>query len=168
VAVAVSTTSDSPLQYVMATMNAHARAIDDFAIGHIDPFDTIDPEITHNAKGLWRIYRWAFFPAGWWVEADGSLVIFDRRYHPLCRKRPDGSIEVLPMKDFDTPMHIKFKSQHRLYSGGLDHACDDERTQQRLLGVVQRLGIEDEVARRYAAYQRRKAEARRRFLRHYR
>lgn len=100
-------------------MNAHARSIDAFAIDPIDPFDTIDPEITHDARGLHRVYRWFAFPAGWWTEADGSLVIFDRRYHPLCRKRPDGSVEILPMKDFNKPLQIKFKSEQRLYSGGL-------------------------------------------------
>lgn len=149
-------------------MNAHARSFDNFAIEQIDPFDTIDPQIVHNARSLHRVYRWFAFPAGWWTEADGSHVIFDRRYHPLCRKRPDGSVEVLPMTDFNHPQQIKFKSQHRLYSGGPDHVCESEETQQRLIRIVQRLGIEDEVARRYAAYQRRKSEARRRFLRHYR
>lgn len=150
----------------MAQMNAHACLIDDFAVEQIDPFDTIDPEITFNARGLHRVYRWVFFPYGWWEEVGGSVVIFDRRGHPLCRKRPDGSVEVLPMVNLNNPMSIGGRNPRFLYSGGLDHACESEATQQRLLRVVQRLGIEDEVARRYAAYHRWKIEARRRFLRH--
>jgi hypothetical protein len=149
----------------MATMNAHVRSIDEFAI---DPFDTINPQITENARGMHRVRRWAFFPYGWFEEADGSLLIFDRLFFSLCRKRPDNTIEALPMVRLDWRERVKFKSRHYLYSGGADHACDNEKTQQLLIGIVQRLGIEDEVARRYAAYQRRKIEARRRFLRHYR
>jgi hypothetical protein len=87
--------------------NAHIRSLDDFAIDDIDPFDTIDPRITYAARGLHRVYRWSFFPYGWWTEAGGSVVIFDRRYHPLCRKRSDASIEVLPMMDFNKPLPIK-------------------------------------------------------------
>ncbi len=147
-------------------MNAHAR--DDFAIEYLDPFDAIDidPRITYAARGLHRVYRWVFFPAGWWTEADGSFVIFDRRYHPLCRKLSDGSIQVLTLKDFNNPLRIKFRSQHHLYSGGSDHVCEDEKTQQLVLRVTQRLGIQDEVARRYDAYRRDRLARRRRFLRH--
>ncbi|MGM4915887.1 hypothetical protein [Tardiphaga sp. 813_E8_N1_3] len=149
-------------------MNAHTRSIEFSDSEFLDPFDTIDPAITQNARGLHRVRRWVFFPYGWWEEADGSLVIFDRRSHPLCRKRLDGSIEVLPMLNFNMPLSIKFKAQHFLYSGGRDHACEDEKTQQRLLRIVQRLGIENEVSSRYEAFQVERLGRRRRFLRHYR
>lgn len=145
-------------------MNAHVRPID-FDEIQIHPFDLIDPSIRPAAHGIHRVYKWCFFPAGYWEEADGSFVIFDRRYHPLARKRTNGSIEVLPVANFDKPMRIAFRRQHFLYSGGADHPCENERTQQRLIGVVQRLGIEGEVARRYETYRLSKLERRRQLLR---
>lgn len=146
-------------------MNAQARSIDFPHIEHIDPFDTIDPEITFNARGLHRVYRWVFFPYGWWEEVGGSVVIFDRRFHPLCRKRTDGSIEVLPMEDINRHRSIQYQRQSFIYYGNIDHPCENKLTQRKLLAAVQRLGIEDEISRRYAAYHYRKVEARRRFLR---
>ena len=94
------------------------------------------------------------------------MVIFDRRYHPMARKRPDGAIEILPMLVLDPALQIKFKKQHFLYSGGLDHPCDNAETQRRLLGAVRRLGLENEIHRRYDALCRELASRRRNFRRY--
>lgn len=136
-------------------MNAHV---------YIHPFDIIDPRITEKARRLHRVRRWVFFPYGYWTEPNGSFVIFDRRCHPLARKRLDGSVQILPMIDLDRAPQIKFKRQHFLY-GSFDHPCDTEETQQRLIGVVQRLGLEEEVYRRYDALDRALAARRRNFRR---
>jgi hypothetical protein len=31
-------------------------------------------------------------PYGIWVEADGSQVLFNRKYQPIWRKKPDGTV----------------------------------------------------------------------------
>ncbi len=147
-------------------MNAHCRPIDDWIISDIDlnPFDAIDPRITDKARRLHRTRRWVFFPKGYWTERDGSFVIFDGRYHPLARKRPDGSVQILPMLDLDRAPRIKFKKEQFLY-GGLDHPCDTEETQQRLIRVVQRLGLEEEIHHRYDVLHNVLAARRRNFRR---
>jgi hypothetical protein len=122
--------------------------MEDWIVTDIHPFDTIDPRITEKSSRLHRTMRWVFFPYGWWAEADRSLVVFDRRYHPLCRKHPDGTVTILPMLDLDRAPQIKFRKQHFLYRG-IDHPCDNEDTQQRLIGAVQRLGLEEEIHHRY-------------------
>ncbi|WOH68650.1 hypothetical protein [Bradyrhizobium sp. BWA-3-5] len=128
-------------------MNAHVHQ-DDWNVFDIDPFDTIDARITEKARRLHRTRRWVFFPYGYWTEKDGAFVVFDRRYHPLARKRRDGSVQILPMLDLDRAARIEFKKQHFLY-GSIDHPCDTEETQQRLIGVVRRLGLEEEIHHRY-------------------
>lgn len=143
-------------------MNAHVY-IDDLPVD-IHPFDVIDPRITEKARRLHRVRRWVFFPYGYWTEPDGSFVIFDRRYHPLARKRPDGSVQILPMADLDRAPQIKFKKQHFLY-GSIDHPCDNEEMQQRLIRVVQRLGLEEEIHRRYELLHYALAARRRNFRR---
>lgn len=142
-------------------MNAHVPPTDWLVTDiDLDPFDTIDPRITEKARRLHRTRRWIFFPFGYWTEADGSFVIFDRRYHPLARKRRDGSVQILPMVDYDRAPQIRFKKQHFLY-GSIDHVCDTEETQQRLIGVVQRLGLEEEIHHRYDVLHRMLAARRR-------
>ena len=145
-------------------MNAHCRTFEDFSVSDIDPFDTIDPRIAKKARRLHRTRRWVFFPYGWWTEADKSLVVFDRRYHPLCRKRTDDTVEILPMVDLDRAPRIKFRKQHFLY-GSIDHPCDNEDTQLRLIGAVQRLGLEEEIHHRYDVLHRVLAARRRSFRR---
>lgn len=142
-------------------MNVHVRN-DDWI--DVNPLGIIDPRIAEKARRLHRTRRWLFFPYGYWTEGDGSFVIFDRRYHPLARKRRDGSVEILHMLDLDRAPLIKFKKQHLLY-GSIDHPCDTGETQRRLIGVVQRLGLEQEVHHRYEALHRALAARRRNFLR---
>ncbi|MEH2574441.1 hypothetical protein [Bradyrhizobium sp. AZCC 1708] len=144
-------------------MNAHFRTFDD-SIVDIDLFDVIDPRIADKARRLHRVHKWVFFPKGWITEPDGSLLIFDGRLYPLCRKRPDGTVVVLPMIEFGHPPIFPLKKPRFLY-GSIDHPCDDEETQQRLIGAVQRLGLEEEVYRRYDALHRALAARRRNFRR---
>src|SRR5689334_14142062 len=111
-------------------MNAHCRSIEDWIVTDTEVLDAFDPRITDKARGLHRTRRWVFFPYGWWTEAGGSLVVFDRRYHPLCRKLADGTVTILSMLDLDRAPRIKFRKQHFLY-GSIDHPCDNEDTQLR-------------------------------------
>jgi hypothetical protein len=145
-------------------MNAHCRSIDDWTVTDLDPFDAIDPRITDKARGLHRVHRWVFFPYGC-GEANGAMTLFDGRFYPMARKNPDGSVEILPMLDFKHPPMIEFKKLRFLY-GSFDHPSDDEKTQQRLLAMVGRLCLGEEVYRRYDAYYRKMAERRRNFRRY--
>ena len=143
-------------------MNAHIY-IDDLPVD-VHPFDIIDPRITEKARRLHRTKRWVFFPYGWITEPGGSLLIFDGRLYPLCRKRPDGTVVIQSMVEFSHPPIFTLKKSRFLY-GTIDHPCDDEETQQRLIGAVQRLGLEEEVYRRYDALHRALAARRRNFRR---
>ncbi|MCK1685638.1 hypothetical protein [Bradyrhizobium sp. 145] len=146
-------------------MNAHVPPIDWLVTDiDLDPFDAIDPRITQKARRLHRIHRWVFFPYCWTNEPSGALLL-DRKYHPLCRKQPDGTVEILPVADIERAPLLKPKRLRFLY-GSLDHPCDTDETQQRLLCMVRRLGLEDEVYRRYEALDRVFAERRRNFRRY--
>jgi hypothetical protein len=134
------------------------------SIVDIDRFDVIDPRIADKARPLHRVHKWVFFPRGWITEPGGSLLIFDGRLYPLCRKRPDGRVVILPMVEFGHPPIFTLRKPRFLY-GSIDHPCDDEETQQRLIGAVQRLGLEEEVYRRYDALHRELAARRRNFRR---
>ena len=145
-------------------MNAHFRTFDDSIID-IDPFDVIDPRIAGKARRLHRVHRWVFFPYCWTTERGGGALLLDRKFHPLCRKRPDGAVEILRVVDIERAPLLKLKKLHFLY-GSLDHPCDTEETQQRLLSMVRRLGLEEEVYNRYDALSRVFAERRRSFRRY--
>lgn len=144
-------------------MNAHVPPTDWLAADiDLDPFDAIDPRIADKAKRLHRVHKWVFFPKGWVTEPGGSLLIFDGRLHPLCRKQPDGAVVVLPMGEFGHPPVFSLRKVRFLYEG-FDHPCDTEETQQRLIRVVQRLGLQEEVYSRYDALHRQLAARRRNF-----
>lgn len=112
-----------------------------------------DPGIANLLCGMRRERRWAPFPYGWWLEADGSFVIFDRGYRLLCRKHPTGFVEILPFartincsRKADD-LWIDWVDERRLYTG-TTHPANDAQSRQRVLGVVQRLGLADEIIRR--------------------
>ncbi|RWQ70763.1 MAG: hypothetical protein EOS85_26680 [Mesorhizobium sp.] len=103
-----------------------------------------DPDTSAFLGALQRTARWNLWPAGYWTEPDGSFVIFDRKYRPLCRKRPDGSIEILPSDAW-----INWIEERRLYeTPRFPHPDNSRDTRDMLAGVVERLGIADEIKRR--------------------
>lgn len=57
----------------------------------------------HDAK-IGRLFRyfakWKLCPYGEWTEGDGSRVLFDRHYRPICRIKPDGQVEIVPTDEF--------------------------------------------------------------------
>lgn len=115
--------------------------------------EDIDPGIASLLRGMQLARRWALFPYGWWQEADGSSVIFDRGYRLICRKRPNGAIEILPFARTGNfgrkvdELWIDWVDQRWLYRG-VTHPARDELSRLRVLGVVQRLGLRDEIVRR--------------------
>jgi len=122
-------------------MNAHVDT------GSCLPF-TVEYELDGLARGLtsWRgtarFRSWNIFPYGWWEEADGSLVIFDRRYRPLCRKGPDGYVEILRPSD-----RISYIKQSHIYRLS-EHPADNPVMKRRIYGIVHRLGLLPELSRR--------------------
>lgn len=133
-------------------MNAFSR---DFDIEAVD----IDPNIANLLRGMQRERRWAPFPYGFWTEADGSFVIFDRGYRLICRKRTNGAAEILPFArtgNFSRKVDdlwIDWIDQRWLYTGST-HPDRDALSRLRVLGAVRRLGIEDEIIRRRKAADR--------------
>lgn len=121
--------------------------------------EEIDPGIANLLRGMQRDRRWSPFPYGWWTEADGSHVIFDRGYRLICRKRSNGSIEILPFARTGNPVRktddlwIDWIDQRWLYNG-LTHPARDASSRLRVLGVVQRLSLADEIVRRREAADR--------------
>jgi len=146
-------------------VNAHVPPTD-WLVNDIklDPFDALDPRIADKARRLHRVHKWIFFPKGWITEPGRSLQMFDGRLYPLCRKQPDGAVVILPMVEFGHPPIFSLRKPRFLY-GSFDHPCDTEETQQRLIGVVQRLGLQEEVHSRYDALHRELAARRRNFRR---
>jgi hypothetical protein len=128
-------------------MNALART---FSVENVE--DT-DPGIANLLRGMQQERRWAPFPYGWWTEADGSFVIFDRGYRLICRKHTSGWVEILPFACTDNfgrkadDLWIDWVDQRWLYTG-LTHPARDALSRSRVLGVVQRLGLADEIVRR--------------------
>ncbi|MCP1738200.1 hypothetical protein [Bradyrhizobium japonicum] len=128
-------------------MNALARAVS------VEDVEYTDPAIANLLHGMQQERRWSTFPYGWWTEADGSFVIFDRGYRLICRKRTRGSVEILPFACTGNPtrktddLWIDWVDQRWLYTG-VTHPARDELSRLRVLGVVQRLGLRDEIVRR--------------------
>lgn len=135
----------------------------------VENIEDIDPGIAGLLRGMQLARRWALFPYGWWQEADGSSVIFDRGYRLICRKRPSGAVEILPCARTGNPVRktddlwIDWVDQRWLYTG-LTHPARDELSRLRVLGVVQRLGLRDEIIRRREAADREWSQ-RRKYLR---
>jgi hypothetical protein len=102
----------------------------------------IDPDVRKLLRQLRHAARWSLLPYGWWTEADGSFVIFDRCYRPIGRKRPHGTIDIVAPDTW-----IAYMGQFWLYRG-LAHPESNEAARDRVLGVVQRLDLADEIARR--------------------
>jgi hypothetical protein len=102
-----------------------------------------DPDFAPLLNGRHYLARWRIFPYGWWDEGDGRVVIFDRKYRPICRRYPDRRVEIVASNQ-----EIKFVGQTWLYGTDGSHPCDDRRARERVLGVVRRLGLVDELRHR--------------------
>lgn len=126
-------------------MNAPCRTFNDV--------EYADPGIASLLQGMQRERRWAPFPYGWWTKADGSFVIFDRGYRLICHRRLNGSIEILPFactSNFGRKaddLWIERVDQCWIYTGST-HPARDARSRHRVLGVVERLGLTNEIIRR--------------------
>lgn len=107
---------------------------------HIDGGEFLpDP----NSDGFLRLMRrtyWCFAPRGWWTEASGSYVYFDRSYRPICRVHTDGVVEILKPDTW-----IEHVDQHLLHKD-TPRYCAEAR---RIAGeVIARRGIDAEIKRR--------------------
>jgi hypothetical protein len=105
-------------------------------------------------EGFMRVQRkaaeWSIFPYGWATEGDGSLVLFDRKYRPICRKYPDGRTELMRSDAF-----IEFAGRTWLYDD-CSSPVRDAGTRKLVLAEMERWGVRDELKRR-RELQRRKA-----------
>lgn len=86
---------------------------------------------------------WSPFPYGWWTEADGSHVVFDEWRRPICRKRPDGVVEIVRAN-----VKIDFVAEHLLYGDEGPGECI--KSVKHCLALVDRLGICEEIQYRIA------------------
>jgi hypothetical protein len=89
-----------------------------------------------------RAADWHVMPYGWWTEVSGAHVIFDRKYRPLCRRHNDGHVEIVPSDTWTI-----WVKEDWLYSSP-DTPYTRPKARNRVLGVVQRLGLADEIKRR--------------------
>jgi hypothetical protein len=115
-------------------------------MGQIIPFEAPQAHTTIDDRALIahmrRVADWRVMPYGWWTEASGAHVIYDRQYRPICRKHTDGRVEIIPSNSW-----ITFESSHHFYCGpDYPYTCPEARS--RVLGVVQRLGLAEEIKRR--------------------
>jgi hypothetical protein len=114
-------------------------------MGQIIPFEAPQAHTTIDDRALIahmrRVTDWRCMPYGWWTEASGAHVIYDRQYRPICR-HTDGQVEIVPSDSW-----ITFESSSHFYCGpDYPYTCPEARD--RVLGVVYRLGLVDEIKRR--------------------
>jgi len=102
----------------------------------------------HDAE-IVRLFRYfakrKLCPYGEWTEADGSRVIFDRRYRPICRIKPDGRVEIVPTDEF---IHFSKKAGQRwFYEGGAFKR--DPKVRKTLIDIIKRHDLTPELRRRW-------------------
>lgn len=107
---------------------------------HIDRGEFLPDPNSDGFLRLMRLTYWCFAPHGRWTEASGSYVVFDRRYHPICRVYADGAVEIVKP---DTS--IEYVAEH-FYHKDTPRYCDEAR--RIAAGVIARLGIDAEIKRR--------------------
>jgi hypothetical protein len=112
----------------------------------IIPFEAPQAHTTIDDRALIahmrRVTNWRVMPYGFWSEASGAHVVYDRQYRLICRRSTDGTVETLP-----SDCWITFESSQHFYcSPDTPYTCPEARS--RVLGVVQRLGLADEIKRR--------------------
>jgi hypothetical protein len=109
----------------------------------------LDPLI-HRAKArkLRKPKRWQVcraLPYGTWTEDNGAVVFFDLDYAPLCRRHPDGRVELV-----GPDVWIRWHRQEWLYEGKTNPDwC--KATRKKLDKLVAELGIADVVLTRAVA-----------------
>lgn len=101
-----------------------------------------DPVTASFALMISKSNAWRIFPYGEWTEGDGSRVIFDRQYRPICRIGVNGSVEIVPPETW-----INYTRQ-RFFHRGFGPRPDAE-TRAIVLRVMQSChGMESELRRR--------------------
>lgn len=88
------------------------------------------------------------FPYGFYIETDGSRVVFNRNHQPIARQRPSGEVEIVKPGTW-----IKYVSKSWIYDDGAHAPSLRPRTHAKILDVVDQLGIGGEIVRRFRAYE---------------
>lgn len=86
---------------------------------------------------------WRRAPYGYWAESGGGYVIFDKDYHPIARKKADGSVEIVAPDTW-----IDFQDEHWFYGEPGTLPQDNSEVADRIRELIKRLGIRDEIVRR--------------------
>lgn len=89
---------------------------------------------------------WALCPYGKWTEADDSIVIFDRRYRPICRIKSDGQKEIVPSDEY-----INFCTQRWFHRGIATYP--DQETRKTISDLIEKYVIATELRRRWERLQ---------------
>ena len=92
-------------------------------------------------QGFKKQAMWALCPYGCWTESDGSGVIFDRCYRPICRVRPGGKVEIVPPDEF-----IRYKKQRWFHRGFGISPC--AATRKIVAAIIAKYGLAAELRRR--------------------
>lgn len=119
------------------TYNRTAEPLGKWAVRHpaIDANKLNESEVLEWARCF---VCWSVFPFRYGTEADGSYVISDEYYRPICRKKRCGTVKILA---FDSKVII---ADERLLYG-------DEGPGYLLISVkrcfelIERLGIREEI-----------------------
>lgn len=101
----------------------------------------VDPVAVSFIRGIRKQAIWGLCPYGEWMEHDGGRVIFDRRYRPIIRIKPDGSTEIVPSDEF-----IELVGQ-RWFHGGF--GCSPDRATRKIVTeLIERYDLAPELRRR--------------------
>lgn len=106
-----------------------------------DRGEYVDPVTVAFIRGIRKQVIWWLCPYGEWTEHDGSRVIFDRKYRPIVRARPDGSTTIVPSDEF-----IEFVSERFLHGG---FGCSPDRVTRKIVTeIIERYDLTPELRRR--------------------
>lgn len=92
-----------------------------------------------NTKLFRSIQPWRIYPYGKFIEQDGSEVIFDRQYRPICRVFSNGSIEIVPPTAW-----ICFESQEWFYND-LSSPRNSRKTRKTLMSIIDKYDLKGEL-----------------------
>lgn len=86
-------------------------------------------------------YRWSYLPYGFWTEKDGSVVIFNRRYEPIWRKRSEriGNEEWESIDNSQGKVWIRYANEIHFYYDG--DVAKEKQLVERLIVLSARMNI---------------------------
>ena len=101
----------------------------------------VDPNTIALSRMLRKQAIWWLCPYGQWTEHDGSRVIFDRMYRPICRVKSDGRVDIVRSDEF-----IRYSKQCWFHAGF--GPSPSRKTREVVTEIIERYGLAPELRKR--------------------